>query len=166
MIAESQGNSNKFSEDGSNPEGLQLVLNYTTGETKIYASGMKWFENADVIVHRNQNIFSQSNGTLQMSSAGPISIEGKDIIGDFVGMDISWSGSFETTNNQVRVNPKADKFLVTQARSYGNDVIAFSQIFFDGLQNASLGSGAGSVNRVGLMLLFLFLLCFSSDILW
>ena len=57
VIAELHGNSIRVPEDGTNPEGLQLVLNYMTGETQIYASGMKWFENTDVIVHRNQNIF-------------------------------------------------------------------------------------------------------------
>ena len=86
-----------------------------------------------------------------MSSAGPIPIEGKDNIGEFVGMDIEWSGLFVTTNIPVQVKPNADNFLVTQARSYGHDVIAFSQIFFAGLQNASLGSDSGSVDRVGLM---------------
>ena len=78
-----------------------------------------------------------------MSSAGPISIEGKDNIGDFVGMEIDWNGSFETTNNQVGVKPRAVNFLVTEARSYGNDVIALSQIFFDGLKNTSLGQMLG-----------------------
>ena len=60
--------------------GIQLVLNYQNGDTSIYTNGRKWFDNTDVIAHQNLEKLSESNGKLQMSSEGPISIEGNDVI--------------------------------------------------------------------------------------
>ena len=134
-------------EDVSSSTGLQLVLNYKNGETEIHVGGNKWFENTDVIVHQNHTKVSQNNGGLLMSSSGPISIDGTDIIGDYNGMDIDWN-SHSDSRNQSKILPYTDEFLTTRARSYGIDVIVFSQIFSSGLLNSSLGSGSASINKV------------------
>ena len=124
--------------------GIQLVLNYTNGDISIYTDGRKWFDNTDVIAHQNHENFSQSNGKLQMSSGGPVSIDGTDIIGDFKGMSIDWNLPFGSSISQTY----NENILTTQARCYGNDVIAFSQIFPRGLVNTSLGLNSDSVNKV------------------
>ena len=68
----------ELSNDGNVISGLQLVLNYSNGDISIYTNGRKWFDNTDVMIHQNNASLSQSNGKLQMSSTGPIVIEGKD----------------------------------------------------------------------------------------
>ena len=134
----------KLSEVSNTSPGIQLVLNYQNGDTSIYTNGSKWFDNTDVVAHQNQEKLSQSNGKLQMSSTGPISIEGSDVIGDYVGIAIDWSRSIDPVSPQIRKR----SFLTTQARCYGNDVITFSQIFDLGLTNTSLGLDTDSVNKV------------------
>ena len=131
-----------LSEVGNTSPGIQLVLNYQNGDTSIYINGSKWFDNTDVIAHQNQEKLSQSNGKLQMSSTSPISIEGNDVIGDYVGMAIDWISSIDPVSPQIHQK----NFLTTQARCYGNDVITFLQIFDLGLTNTSLG--LESVNKV------------------
>ena len=128
----------ELSNDGNVISGLQLVLNYSNGDISIYTNGRKWFDNTDVMIHQNNASLSQSNGKLQMSSTGPIVIEGKDAIGEFVGMAISW--------NSPHANDK--DFLISQARSYGNDVLTFSQTFPSGLTNTSLGVDIDSIDKV------------------
>ena len=137
----------ELSNEGNNISALQLVLNYSNGDISIYTNGRKWFDNTDVIIHQNNVTLSQSNGKLQMASTGPIVIEGKDVIGEFVGMAISWNSFVDPYNPHTR-----DKnFLISQARSYGNDVIAFSQTFPSGLTNTSLGIDIDSVNNVSFL---------------
>ena len=133
--------------------GLKLSFNLTTGDSQIYVGDQKWFENTDVIVHRNQKQYSQSNGTLIMSSVGPTLIEGSDVIGDFIGMDIEWSASFEESYSQKTTSKSyGENFLVTHALSYSNDVIVFSQIYSAGLSNASLGLSPESINKVKILI--------------
>ena len=134
----------KLSSNNDSQSGIQLVLNYTNGDISIYTDGRKWFDNTDVIVHQNQETFSTSNGKLQMGINGPTLIEGSDIIGDFVGMSIDWYRYLDSISPQYHyVNN-----LTTQARCYGNDVIAFSQIFPRGLVNTTLGFDSDAVNKV------------------
>ena len=134
----------ELSNDGNVIYGLQLVLNYSNGDISIYTNGRKWFDNTDVMIHQNNASLSQSNGKLQMSSTGPIVIEGKDAIGEFVGMAISWNSFVDLYHPHA-----SDKdFLISQAKSYGNDVLTFSQTFPSGLTNTSLGVDIDSIDKV------------------
>ena len=134
----------KLSSNYDSRTGIQLLLNYTNGDISIYTDGRKWFDNTDVIVHQNKETFSKSNGKLQMSSSGPVEIEGSDIIGDYVGMSIDWNKPLDSISPQFHYANS----LITKVRCYGNDVIAFSQMFPRGLVNTSLGLNSDSVNKV------------------
>ena len=79
-----------------------------------------------------------------MSSTGPIVIEGKDAIGEFVGMAIFWNSFVDPYHPHTR----DENFLVSNARSYGNDVLTFSQTFPSGLTNTSLGVDIDSIDKV------------------
>ena len=137
----------ELSNEGNIISGVQLVLNYSNGDISIYTNGRKWFDNTDVIIHQNNVTLSQSNGKLQMSSTGPIVIEGNDLIGEFVGMAINWNSFVDQNYSHV----DDEKFLISQARSYGNDVLTFSQTFPSGLKNTSLGIDIDSVNNVSVL---------------